>query len=166
MKELLQDFSLTQILFFLIVFLFAVRETIVLVEFFYTRIRKAYNSEYGKDKEKESISSRLQDLENRIQLQEQEREDVIAQINKISNSCDENFSKQKAILDMLIESDRDDIKSWIIKEYHHFVEEKHWIDDFSLDTIEKRFVHYQAEGGEEYLEGLLVELRKLPRNPH
>ena len=34
---------------------------------------------------------------------------------------------------MLISSDRDDIKAYSTSQYHHFVEDKQWIDDFTAD---------------------------------
>jgi hypothetical protein len=66
---------------------------------------------------------------------------------------------------MLIESDKDDIKSFITKEHHYYVEQKKWIDKFSLDCIEKRYKHYKDEGGNSFIEDLMGELRKLPKQP-
>ena len=45
-------------------------------------------------------------------------------------------------IDMLIESDKDDIKSFITREHHHFCYQVGWIDDFSLECIEKKYKHY------------------------
>jgi hypothetical protein len=67
--------------------------------------------------------------------------------------------------DILIESDKDDIKAYITREYHYFVEEKKWIDKFSLDCIEKRYAHYVDEGGNSFILDLMNELRKLPKQP-
>ena len=67
------------------------------------------------------------------------------------------------MLDMLIDSDRDDIKSFITMQHHHFVYEKKWIDDYSMDCLEKRYQHYEDEGGNSYVEHLMIELRSLPK---
>ena len=37
------------------------------------------------------------------------------------------------------------------------------IDDFSLDCIEKRFAHYQDEGGNSFIAALMAEIRALPK---
>ena len=42
---------------------------------------------------------------------------------------------------------------------------KQWIDDFSLDVVEKRFARYKAEGGNTYIENLVEKLRQLPNFP-
>ena len=68
-------------------------------------------------------------------------------------------------IDMLISSDKDNIKSYITKEHHIFVYQKGWIDDYSLDCIERRFQHYKDEGGNSFVEDLMNELRELPKRP-
>ena len=65
---------------------------------------------------------------------------------------------------MLIESDRDDIKSFITREHHRFCYQVGWIDDFSLDCIEKRYKHYKNEGGNTFIDGFMEELRALPKS--
>ena len=68
-------------------------------------------------------------------------------------------------INMLIESDKDDIKSFITREHHRFCYQVGWIDDFSLDCIEKRYKHYTDEGGNTFIPGLMEELRALPKSP-
>ena len=46
-------------------------------------------------------------------------------------------------IDMLIDSDKDAIKSYITKEHHYYCYQVGWIDDFSLDCLEKRYQHYE-----------------------
>ena len=66
---------------------------------------------------------------------------------------------------MLIKSDIDDIKSWIVEKYLFFFCKQGWVDEFSMDTINKRFADYDAEGGNSYIEGLVHQIRSLPRSP-
>ena len=66
-------------------------------------------------------------------------------------------------IDMLIDSDKDDIKSYITREHHYFCYQRGWIDDFSLDCIERRYQHYTDEGGNSFIEGFMTELRALPK---
>jgi hypothetical protein len=68
-------------------------------------------------------------------------------------------------VDLLIASDKDAIKSYITEQYHYFVEQKGWIDDFSLDCLEKRFSHYLEENGNSFVESLMNQIRNLPRVP-
>ena len=68
-------------------------------------------------------------------------------------------------IDMLIDSDRDDIKSYITREHHYFCYQKKWIDDFSLDCCERRYQHYSDEGGNSFIGQFMEELRALPKQP-
>ena len=67
-------------------------------------------------------------------------------------------------IDMLIHSDRDSIKAYITKEHHHYIK-KGWIDDYTLNCIEKRYSHYQDQGGNSFIANLMEELRDLPLSP-
>ena len=66
-------------------------------------------------------------------------------------------------VNLLIASDRDDIKSWITEKHHYYCYSQEWIDDYSLDCIEKRFAHYQDEGGNSFIAALMAEIRALPK---
>ena len=66
-------------------------------------------------------------------------------------------------INILIDSDKDDIKSFITKEHHFYCYEKHWIDDYSLDCIERRYKHYQEENGNSFVADLMKEIRQLPK---
>ena len=68
-------------------------------------------------------------------------------------------------IDMLIESDKDDIKAYITSKHHHFCYEQKWIDDFSLDCLERRYAHYTEEGGNSFIKSFMEELRSLPKSP-
>ena len=73
------------------------------------------------------------------------------------------LEKMQKQIDLLIESDKDDIKAYITKEHHYFCYEKGWIDDYSLDCIEKRYGHYVEEKGNSFVKSLMIELRSLPK---
>ena len=80
-------------------------------------------------------------------------------IEELSGAVDRLAEK----VELLTESDKDDIKAFITREYHYFCEQKKWIDDYSMDCIEKRFEHYQQEGGNTFVGTLVEQLRSLPR---
>jgi hypothetical protein len=49
----------------------------------------------------------------------------------------------KKILELLTNSDKDAIKSFITKEHHYFCYKLGYIDDYSMDAIERRYSHYK-----------------------
>jgi hypothetical protein len=65
----------------------------------------------------------------------------------------------------LVESDKNDIRAWIVEQYHKFYVHQGWIDAFSADTIEKRYADYKKEGGNSYVEELIKRLHSLPMDP-
>ena len=86
------------------------------------------------------------------------------------HSLEENDKKTEQYLehlgkkiDMLIDSDKDAIKAYITQKHHFFCYEQGWIDDFSLDCIERRYQHYKEEGGNTFIDGFMGELRQLPK---
>ena len=97
---------------------------------------------------------------------EEEKNEIINQIKteqaEIRNCITELTNKTN----LLLESDKDDIKSFITKEHHYFCYKQKWIDDYSLDCCEKRYAHYKAEKGNSFIEGFMEELRALPKTPN
>ena len=68
-------------------------------------------------------------------------------------------------VDLLIDSDKNDIKTWITEKHHYFCYEKKWIDDYSLEGIERRYKNYRDEQGNSYIGKLMQDLRALPNTP-
>ena len=92
----------------------------------------------------------IKNLENKI---DSFVNDVRHKVNKIENQ-----------LTRLTESDKHDIKGWIV-EKHHYLIKKGWVDDFTMDTLERRYSDYVAEDGNSYVERLMEDLRSLPHFP-
>lgn len=147
LEHFFETYSLTQIIIFIILFALAVKEFINLIDWFLNRGEK-----YFKNKNEEE--DKFAKYEEEIKALKENQEKMSESINKLSTN-----------VELLIDSDKDDIKSFITKEYHYFVEQKGWIDKFSFDCIEKRFNHYKDEGGNSFIEDLMSELRRLPKQP-
>ena len=79
------------------------------------------------------------------------------------NDLKKCLSQLNDSVNLLIKSDKDAIKAYITREHHYFVYEQKWIDDYSLDCLQKRFVHYQEQGGNTFVLDLMQELRALPK---
>ena len=90
---------------------------------------------------------------------------ILKDTNKRIDSGFERIAGAEDKISMLIKSDIDDIKSWIVEKYLFFFCKQGWVDEFSMDTINKRFADYDAEGGNSYIEGLVHQIRSLPRSP-
>lgn len=154
MLELLQHYSISEIFLFIVLLALAFKSVVSFFEWLEERLKKAFNIRFGKMSEKEKINKRIEDGENFMtQLREHQ---------KYNDEALQDLSKK---IDTLVESDKDDIKAYITKEHHKFCYDKGWIDDFSLDCLEKRFKHYADEGGNSFIYGFMQELRALPKRP-
>lgn len=154
MLELLGTYSLTQIVTFIILLAIAVKEGITLVIWFKDFFKKKFN-----DNMKNTVATK--ERNEQICKIKEDMQTLINNQEKIFKEI-ESFKQQ---LEMIIESDKDDIKSWITEKHHFYCFEKKWIDDYSMDCIEKRYGHYKDEGGNSFIEELINELRSLPKIP-
>lgn len=135
MLDLLQQYSLRDILIFIIILGVALKGCFSFIDDFTHRSIKIFNRTYQKPKQ----------LQEGIKKMEES-------INKLSKK-----------VDILMKSDRDAIKAFITREHHYFVYQRGWIDDYSLDCIERRYTHYNEQGGNSFIQTLMTDLRNLPK---
>lgn len=152
MPELLEQYSIAEIITFLFLFATAIKAVITLWDWFVDRLRKFFNKETTTQQNRDEIKNKVQESLDRIDAVVLKQEELTTQIKTLQDT-----------VTLLVHSDKDDIKSWITKEHHYFCYEQKYIDDYSLDCLEKRFSHYQEEGGNSFVEDLMKDLRALPK---
>ena len=143
LEELFSKYSVAEIIIFIFLILLAVKEVLSLFDWFKNRGK----NKFKKDETAKKREAQMQEI---IKAQEQQAEDI-----KSVRDC----------IEMLIISDKNDIKAWITEKYHE-VMKKGWVDDYELDCLEKRFADYRQEGGNSYIEDLMEDIRKLPKTSH
>lgn len=143
-QTLLEQFDIKTIFIILLLTFFAIIEIMRGVDYLRSK-------EEDKKKEEQDGEKRLSNLERL----EKNNEDTIQQVR-----CDVEEIKQN--VNLLITSDKDDIRAWITDKYHYFIQ-LGYIDDFTLDCLERRFKSYKQEGGNTYVDSMMEELRRLPR---
>lgn len=164
MIELLSTLTITQALFYLALIAIAAKEVFVIKDYFKKKADDHYAAKDAKAAQIDNILKEIKNLQAEMQNQKQAYENLNVNLQQLNTSLNEVKQDHQEKLQILIKSDMDAIKSFIVKEHHHFIEEK-WIDDFSLDTIEKRYTHYKEEGGNSYVTDLMKDLRDLPNKP-
>ena len=161
MIDLLTNFTPIQILTFGVLFLLAIKAAQEVVDFFI----KKYKDKFEKDHNKLTKEQELEAHFLSCKEQHNETLDLYNLVDgKLDNLADSIDGLAKRV-DRLTISDRNDIKQYIVREYHYFVEQKKQIDDYSLDCVLKRFEDYKEEGGNSYIHTLVEELKKLPKHP-
>ena len=154
MLELLENFSLVQILIIGILIFLAIKEVWGFVDWAISKLRKRDTNIKEEQDEKDKMEKRVTKLETG-------QTEVLTAISNLTNNVD-TLSEN---VDLLISSDRDAIKAFITSQHHHLCYEQKWIDDYTLDCIEKRFDHYVEEHGNSFIEQLMGEIRALPKKP-
>lgn len=159
MLELLTAYSLTEILIFIVMLAVAVKGVVT-----YGAWLKGWLKEKFGGKTEEEIQEEIQEefdeearnsiLQGRLLLGEQKMRDHEEKIDKLTK-----------MIELLLTSDRDNIKAYIVEKHHYFCYNKKWIDDYSMDCIEKKYETYQKENGNSYVSDLVKDLRALPPKP-
>lgn len=141
MTQLFTHYSVSEILLFIIIFAIAIKK---LVDF----------TDWARKRTKQAV----QQADKPAQL-----EQAIDKHDRELNNIKQELSDIKELINLLIESDKDDIKQSITRDHHYFCYTLGYIDDYSLDCMEKRFSHYEQEGGNTFVKTLMDEVRALPR---
>ena len=110
------------------------------------------------------VKERLYKLSNK-QLKSKKTNEQIKNQEETINNLKKDVEKIQKSIDTLIESDKENIKAWITEKHHYYCYEKKYIDDYTLDCLEKRFTRYEEEGGNSFVHNLMDDLRDLPRKP-
>lgn len=147
MLDLLSKYSIGEILIFVIIFSLGIKQAIELKDWFKSKLKKNTDEIISEQERNKIINEKLKQYDKTL-------------LNL--NNCIENFNKK---LTILIDSDKDDIKAYIVEKHHYFCYTQKWIDDYSMDCLERRYAHYVEENGNSYVESLMEQLRALPRAP-
>ena len=141
MIQLFTQYSIGEIILFIIVLAIGIKKLIQFVDWYKKRTTQAVHQ-----------AEKPIELEQTIDKHEQQLSDIKTQLSDI-----------KTAIDLLIESDKDDIKQSLTKDHHYFCYKLRSIDDYSLDCMERRYSHYTEEGGNSFVETLMNQVRALPR---
>lgn len=149
---LLSQYSFTDIVLILILFAVCVKFVWSIGDFFWDKIRKRFNLETEKQQQHNEITQSLTIISDRL-------DEVNLRLDKNYSEMEEIKREQKTTISRLQEN----TKSYIIDKYHVFCYQYHEIDDMNLQNLERRYLYYKAAGGNSYIDGLMEEIRSLPR---
>lgn len=154
MREFFEAYSIVEIIIFFVLAAAAIKCAIDFFDWAHVRLKNVFDKEHTNIERQKEIDEKFKDRDEEIKQLKQSQAELTAAIG--------DFNKK---IDMLIDSDKDDIKSYLTREHHYFCYVQKWIDDYSLDCCERRFKHYQAEKGNSFIGGFMNELRALPKMP-
>lgn len=155
MRELLVKYSISEIIIFVIILAFAVKEFVTFIDWGRDRIRRSYEEKNKTIEQHKELKDEIKDLNGLYQ--EKER------IDNAFTRIDCAIGKINGQIEMLVESDKESIKAYITEKHHFFVYTQGWIDDYSLECLERRFAVYRQEHGNSFVCTLMEEIRELPK---
>jgi hypothetical protein len=138
---------MSEIALFCVLLALAIKGVVDTYDWARGRIKKSFDKENADDDEKRKIKESIKEIM-------EDEESLWSKLDTLSEK-----------VNTLIDSDKDDIKSWITEKHHFYCYEQKWIDDYSLECIEKRYGHYTKEGGNTFIGSFMKELRALPKRP-
>ena len=160
MTELLENFSLSQIVFYAIILFIALKELVDFVSWWLEKYRDRFDISYNKKRDKEILEERLSGYDSQINNLLNQVQKLDIKLDKIDRNFNSSIESIQGQVSLLIDSDKNDIKSWMVEKHHDFMV-KGQIDDYSMNVIELRFQNYREEGGNSYVKSLVEDLRKL-----
>ena len=138
MLDLLKNYSLTEVIIFIIMLAFAIKGIVDFYDWAKKRIKEPVDKAYSNKEMQEKVLDTLE-------------------------SHNEQIKKMSKAIDILIASDKDDIKSWITEKHHYFCYDLGYIDDYNYQCIEARYKHYKEEDGNTFIDAFMEDIRALPK---
>ena len=157
MLELLATFSVKQIIVYSIMLALAIKGTISFFDWCKEKYQEKFNKDY--------LTLNKQEKFEKQYLEFLEKYDILEnKIDNLTEGMKQRVNEIDAQLKLLTKSDMHDIKGWVVDKHHELIKQQ-WVDDFTMDVIERRFSDYEAENGNSYISGLVSEIRALPHVP-
>lgn len=132
MLQLLQAYGIQGIIVFVFMLAVAIKQLIELISYFKKKRDESYQTDH----------------------KDQQQDETIAKVVKL-------VGKLTTEMDLLIQSDKDSIKSWIVERYNHFKRHPEELDQMQWDLLNKRYQHYKDEGGNSYIEDVMAKLKDI-----
>lgn len=149
---LFSQYSIESIILIIIILGVAIKFVGELIEWFYTKIRKYFNHQNAQDKAHSEITDGIDDIKEKLE-----------KINETTESLDNRVKNLENQSQITVDRLQENTRSYIIDKHHYFFYEVGAIDDLNLQSLERRYLYYKNAGGNSYIDGLMDDIRELPK---
>lgn len=149
---LFSQYSIESIILIIIILGVAIKFVGELIEWFYTKIRKYFNHQNAQDKAHSEITDGIDDIKEKLK-----------KINETTESLDNRVKNLENQSQITVDRLQENTRSYIIDKHHYFFYEVGAIDDLNLQSLERRYLYYKNAGGNSYIDGLMDDIRELPK---
>lgn len=150
--SLFAQYSLESIIIFIVMLGVALKGIHELWDFFKKKLKTKFKAEETVENIDEVIDTKLNMLVSKI-------DNLDLRFDKM----DTDFQETKDRLSFIEERQQENTRSFLIDAHHKFCYEIGAIDDINLQSIERRYMYYKTAGGNSFIDGLVKEIRELPR---
>ena len=151
-SQLFSQYSIESLIILIVFLAVGFKFVNELFEYFYNKFKTYFNYQSQKDVKHAEIINSLNDLKDAVKILQNQIEVQSEEIKQLQNH-------EKLTVERLQENSR----SFIIDKHHYFCYEIKAIDDLNLQSLERRYLYYKAAGGNSFVDGLMEEIRELPR---
>ena len=150
-EELLKQYDLASLIILIIGLLSVIKYIVELIKWFIGGARNIFNKETNQQKEKELLEQKVN-----------KNEEAIKDLIKLHKNTEEKIDKLSNSVQVLMDSDKDDIKAWITEQHHKYCYSKSKIiDAYSYQCIKNRYQHYKDEGGNSFIDKMMADIDNL-----
>lgn len=151
-EALFSQYSIEALILLIVMLGLSIKVISELWEWFYNKFKDHFSFRTQRDQDHQQLISEIKELSSEIKSTKEEIQFLKQDMNQ--------FSKEMKIT---TERLQENTRNYIIDKHHYFCFKIKAIDDLSLQSLERRFLYYKAAGGNSFIDGLMEEIRKLPR---
>lgn len=151
-EQLLSQYSIETLVILVALLGFSIKAMSELWEWFYNKFKEHFSFRTQRDQDHQQLIEQIKELSNGIKATQEE-------VQILENNMTQFSDQMKITTERLQENSR----NYIIDKHHYFCYQVKAIDDLSLQSLERRFLYYKAAGGNSFIDGLMEEIRELPR---
>lgn len=151
-EQLLSQYSIETLIILIALLGFSIKAMSELWEWFYNKFKEHFSFRTQRDQDHQQLIEEIKELSSDIKATK-------AEVHQLESNMSQFSDQMKITTERLQENAR----NYIIDKHHYFCYQVHAIDDLSLQSLERRFLYYKAAGGNSFIDGLMEEIRELPR---
>ena len=156
---LFSQYSLESLILLVIMLGVGMKAVMELAGFFYDKFRKHFNYQNQKDQAHNQIIESIEKTQKSIQEVKEDVSSVSEEVRGLKGEVEKLKDQSEISVERMQESTR----SYIIDKHHYFCNVVQAIDDLNLQSLERRFLYYKQAGGNSFIDGLMADIRQLPR---
>lgn len=159
----LMSYPLTEVFWILLGATIALKFIWSLVDWFATKIKHIFNVQSEKEKKEQDFKNTILDMAKKIDEKEVQFTDAILTVKTMINELKAKMCELEEKENITQERIQQDSRAYLIDKHKRHTSAG-WIDIHSLENLEIRYMYYKAAGGNTFVDGLMQDLRALPKS--